>query len=163
MLRIRQPKLPKRRSKRKSNYLKKTRRPPPIDDRLFTRVRELISEVKWPGIAVVKTEKKITLTVPQSAMFLNETPALTSGGATLIQNFLILPNLRVQKNRYYILQRPLVQEEDELNLKRSNTIGKLMIAYGLTCSCANYGTRSYQFEIDSKNIQQGNRNNHQTE
>ena len=125
------------------------------DDRLFTRVRELISEVKWPGIAVVKTEKKITLTVPQSAMFLNETPALTSGGATLIQKLSNITHPFGSRKIDIISFSDPGQEEDELNLKRSNTIGKLMIAYGLPAAALNYGTRSYHSEIDSKIFSKG--------
>ncbi|HMW38873.1 MAG: hypothetical protein K1X68_00205 [Saprospiraceae bacterium] len=125
------------------------------DERLLTRVRELISEVKWPGITAVKTEKKIILTVPQSAMFLNETSALTSGGATLIQKLSNITHPLGSRKIDIISFSDPGQEEDELNLKRSNTIGKLMIAYGLPAASLNFGTRSYHSETDTKLFSKG--------
>lgn len=125
------------------------------DDRLFARVRDLISEITWPGMSVVKSEKSIILTVPQSAMFLSGTSALTSGGAILIQKLSNITQPFGSKNIDIISFSDPGQQSEELNLKRSNTIGKLLIAYGLPSTALNYGTRNYQPEADTKIFSQG--------
>lgn len=123
---------------------------------VFKKFQNLILNLKCPGASVNIENQNILVHLPQQYMFFEESSALSTQGADLINKLSsLLRNTKYKSLDLIAFSKIQTSEHDELVNRRTLTIGKLLNAYGIPPTKLNYGLRLHNETIDQKEFSEG--------
>ncbi len=123
---------------------------------VFKKFQNLILNLKCPGASVNIENQNILVHLPQQYMFFEESSALSTQGADLINKLSsLLRNTKYKSLDLIAFSKIQTAEHDELVNRRTLTIGKLLNAYGIPPTKLNYGLRLHNETIDQKEFSEG--------